>query len=84
MVDACKEAGVTFMAGHVMNFFHGVRHAKALIKAGEIGEVTQVHTKRNGFEDVQDEILMEEDSRKVRRASVPSHSRARLYTVHHG
>lgn len=36
MVDACKEAGVTFMAGHVMNFFHGVRHAKALIKAGEI------------------------------------------------
>ncbi|SQI25680.1 dehydrogenase-like protein [Salmonella enterica subsp. arizonae] len=47
MVDTCKEAGVTFMAGHVMNFFNGVRHAKALIKAGEIGEVTQVHTKRN-------------------------------------
>ncbi len=23
MVDACKEAGVTFMAGHVMNFFTG-------------------------------------------------------------
>ncbi|ECF6082702.1 Gfo/Idh/MocA family oxidoreductase [Salmonella enterica subsp. houtenae] len=56
MVDTCKEAGVIFMAGHVMNFFNGVRHAKALIKAGEIGEVTQVHTKRNGFEDVQDEI----------------------------
>lgn len=56
MVNTCKKAGVTFMAGHVMNFFNGVRHAKALIKSGEIGEVTQVHTKRNGFEDVQDSI----------------------------
>lgn len=56
MVDTCKEAGVIFMAGHVMNFFNSVRYAKELIKAGEIGEVTQVHTKRNGFEDVQEEI----------------------------
>ena len=27
MVRACQEHGVIFMAGHVMNFFHGVRHA---------------------------------------------------------
>ena len=31
MVRACQEHGVIFMAGHVMNFFHGVRHAKKLI-----------------------------------------------------
>ena len=27
MVRACQESGVVFMAGHVMNFFRGVRHA---------------------------------------------------------
>ena len=31
MVRACEENGVTFMAGHVMNFFNGVHHAKELI-----------------------------------------------------
>ena len=31
MVNACKEAGVIFMAGHIMNFFNGVQHAKELI-----------------------------------------------------
>jgi len=30
MVRACEENGVTFMAGHVMNFFNGVHHAKEL------------------------------------------------------
>ncbi len=50
MVDACKEAGVTFYGGSRYELFHGVRHAKALI-AGEIGEAGYVHSKRNGFED---------------------------------
>jgi uncharacterized oxidoreductase SP_1686 len=31
MVDACKENNVTFMAGHIMNFFNGVHHAKELL-----------------------------------------------------
>ena len=39
MVRACQEHGVIFMAGHVMNFFHGVRHAKKLINDGVIGKV---------------------------------------------
>lgn len=56
MVQACKEAGVKFMAGHVMNFFNGVRHAKQLIKDGVIGEVLSCHTKRNGWEDEQPTI----------------------------
>ena len=39
MVRACQESGVVFMAGHVMNFFRGVRHAKQLIAEGKIGKV---------------------------------------------
>ena len=29
MVRACEENGVTFMAGHVMNFFNGVHRKHA-------------------------------------------------------
>ena len=39
MVRACKENGVIFMAGHVMNFFRAVRHTKRLIAEGKIGRV---------------------------------------------
>ena len=48
MVDACKENNVTFMAGHIMNFFNGVHHAKELINQGVIGDVLYCHTARNG------------------------------------
>ncbi|MEG9036631.1 2,7-anhydro-N-acetylneuraminate hydratase, partial [Acinetobacter baumannii] len=44
MVKACKEAGVTFMAGHIMNFFNGVQYARKLIKEGVIGEILSCHT----------------------------------------
>ena len=47
MVRACEENGVTFMAGHVMNFFNGVHHAKELINQGVIGKVPYCHTARN-------------------------------------
>ena len=47
MVTACEKAGVIFMAGHVMNFFRGVRHAKQLIKEGKIGDVLYAHSARN-------------------------------------
>lgn len=56
MVKACEENGVTFMAGHVMNFFNGVHHAKELINQGVIGKVLYCHTARNGWEDVQPNI----------------------------
>lgn len=39
MVDVCKEVGVIFMVGYVMNFFYGVCYVKVFIKVGEIGEV---------------------------------------------
>ena len=56
MVRACEENGVIFMAGHVMNFFNGVHHAKELINQGVIGRVIYCHTARNGWEDVQPSI----------------------------
>ena len=51
MVNTCKENGVVFMAGHVMNFFHGVRLAKKFIQEGKIGKVLYAHSARNGWED---------------------------------
>lgn len=56
MVKTCKENGVIFMAGHIMNFFNGVQHAKHLINQGVIGDVLYCHTARNGWEDPQDAI----------------------------
>lgn len=56
MVDACEKAKVTFMAGHVMNFFRSVRHAKQLIGDGAIGKVLYCHSARNGWEEPQSSI----------------------------
>lgn len=56
MVRACESAGVTFMAGHVMNFFRGIRHAKQLISEGKIGKVLYCHSARNGWEEEQPSI----------------------------
>ena len=56
MVRVCQENHVIFMAGHVMNFFNGVHHAKELIKEGVIGDILYIHTARNGWEDIQPSI----------------------------
>lgn len=56
MVKACEKAGVTFMAGHVMNFFTGVRTAKQLINEGKIGKVLYCHSARNGWEEPQESV----------------------------
>lgn len=56
MVRAAEENGVIFMAGHVMNFFRSVRHAKQLILGGRIGDVLYAHSARNGWEEPQPEI----------------------------
>ncbi|MBO1870585.1 Gfo/Idh/MocA family oxidoreductase [Lachnoanaerobaculum sp. Marseille-Q4761] len=56
MVRACEEHGVRLMAGHVMNFFKGVRHAKKLINDGVIGDVLYCHSARNGWEEPQESI----------------------------
>lgn len=56
MVKTCEEHGVTFMAGHVMNFFNGVRRAKRIISEGRIGRVLYCHAARNGWEQKQETI----------------------------
>lgn len=56
MVNACERNGVIFMAGHVMNFFNGVRTAKKLINEGKIGDVLYCHSARNGWEEPQTSI----------------------------
>lgn len=56
MVKAAKDNGVIFMAGHVMNFFPGVRRAKQMILDGKIGRVLYAHSARNGWEEPQKEI----------------------------
>ena len=48
MVNICKEHNVIFMAGHIMNFFNGIRYAKQLIQSGKIGKVLYCHSARNG------------------------------------
>lgn len=48
--------GVTFMAGHVMNFFNGVRLAKKMINEGRIGKVLYCHSARNGWEQQQESV----------------------------
>lgn len=56
MVQACKENQVIFMAGHVMNFFNGVRTTKKFINEGKIGDVLYCHSARNGWEEPQDTV----------------------------
>jgi predicted dehydrogenase len=56
MVEAARSAGVTLMAGHVMNFMNGVQHAKSLIADGAIGEVLFCRAVRNGWEEPQPEV----------------------------
>lgn len=56
MVAAADEHGVVFMAGHVMNFFRGVRLAKQLIGEGRIGRPLYCHSARNGWEEPQSSV----------------------------
>lgn len=56
MVDAAEEAGVLFMAGHVMNFMNGVRLAKRLIADGALGRVLFCRAVRNGWEEPQPSV----------------------------
>ena len=56
MVKTCEENGVIFMAGHIMNFFNGVRQTKEMINQGVIGEVLYCHSARNGWEEASDTV----------------------------
>lgn len=53
MVEAAADAGVHFMAGHVMWFFDGVRQAKQWIADGVVGRILYAHAARTGWQDAQ-------------------------------
>lgn len=53
MLRACREAGVLFMAGHIMHFMNGVRQTKAWIRDGKIGKPILCHAERTGWEEKQ-------------------------------
>jgi UDP-N-acetylglucosamine 3-dehydrogenase len=46
MIAACKEAGVKFMVGHVLRYFHEYAAAKRLIDSGAIGKPAMIRTTR--------------------------------------
>ena len=46
MIRACKDAGVTFMVGHVVRFYHEYAKIKSMIDEGAIGQVATVRTQR--------------------------------------
>ena len=84
MVRACKENGVIFMAGHVMNFFRAVRHTKQLIAEGKIRSCSLLPlcTKRLGRAAAVHQL--EEDSRKIRWSPLSPYPRAGLHSVPDG
>lgn len=49
MLQACEQASVRFMAGHIMHFMGGVRRVKELLATGGIGRPIAVHTERTGW-----------------------------------
>lgn len=51
MVSACEDAGVLFMAGHVMHFMDGIRRAADLLSQGVIGDPIVARAVRTGWED---------------------------------
>jgi predicted dehydrogenase len=46
VIRACDKAGVTFMVGHVVRFYHEYSRIKDLLNSGTIGQVATVRTQR--------------------------------------
>ena len=46
MIEACREAGVTFMVGHVVRFYHEYSSIKKELDAGTLGQVATVRSYR--------------------------------------
>ena len=84
MVRTAQENGVILMAGHVMNFFHGVRKAKQLIAEGAIGRVLYAHLRPQRLGGAPAGDQLEKGAGPVRRPPVPPHPRGGLHPVHHG
>ncbi|MGO4497845.1 Gfo/Idh/MocA family protein [Paenibacillus sp. 2RAB27] len=62
MVEACRESGVVFMAGHIMHFMNGVSQVKQWIADGEIGRPIVCHSERTGWEDKQTTVCWKKNN----------------------
>lgn len=56
MLQACRDAGVLFMVGHIMHFMEGIRTTKRLIAEGRIGQPLVAHAERTGWEEAQEAV----------------------------
>ncbi|MBD2848273.1 Gfo/Idh/MocA family oxidoreductase [Paenibacillus sp. IB182496] len=50
MLAACREAGVVFMAGHILRVMPGIARLRERIEAGAIGRPIVGHAERTGWE----------------------------------
>lgn len=48
MITACRDAGVKFMVGHVLRFFHEYTAARDVVLSGQIGEAKVIRATRAG------------------------------------
>lgn len=56
MANACKEAGITLMAGHIMHFYPGIETVKTMIEDGFFGKLLTMHVERTGWEEKKQEV----------------------------
>ena len=56
MLQACQDAGVTLMVGHMMRFYPGLQKVKQLIKDEQIGRPLVAHVERTGWEHPQKNV----------------------------
>ncbi|CAK4852411.1 unnamed protein product [Aphanomyces euteiches] len=56
MVEACQQANVIFMAGHILHFMSGIKRVKRLIAEGVIGTPIVAHGERTGWEQKQQTV----------------------------
>ena len=73
MVKACEENNVVFMAGHIMNFFNGVHHAKELINEGCYRKSVVLPFSTQWLGRCSGIGILEKNQRKIRRPFVPPH-----------
>jgi len=50
MVNACAEANVHLMAGHILHFVKGIAQVKQWVREGAIGDPIVCHVERTGWE----------------------------------
>ncbi|WP_135549266.1 Gfo/Idh/MocA family protein [Paenibacillus cymbidii] len=56
MTEACRQAGVRFMAGHILHFVSGIEQIKRWIADGAIGRPVALHAERTGWEEPREEV----------------------------